>query len=119
MDASFTLVIFMIQRWVEMAYRRSTIYSIAFGVFLILHTAFFLAVLVLPMKFIGFVDFVKWLFEISGGSVLGDIICYIATFIITLVYVGILMKLIFIRYIEKLFYPVDQWLKDVFPKDHY
>ena len=102
-----------------MAYRRSTIYFIAFGVLWGLHAAFMLAVIILPAKFIGFVDFVGWMFELSGGSVLGNILCYIASFIISLVYVGILTKFIFIRYIDKIFYPVLEWLEDVFPKDHY
>ena len=71
------------------------------------------------MKFIPYGDFIDWMFGISGGSVLGDILCYIVAFLTSCVYVGILMKFIFIPYIDKIVYPVDQWLKDVFPKDHY
>jgi len=51
-----------------MAYRRSTIYFIPYGVLWIFTAALFVAVLVLPMKFIGLVDFVKWLFEISPNK---------------------------------------------------
>jgi len=102
-----------------MAYRRSQIYFIAFGVIFILNAAFFLAVLVLPKKSIPYGDLIGWMFGISGGSVLGDILYYIVAFLTACVYVGILMKLIFIPYIDKTLYPVDQWLKDVFPKDHY
>ena len=98
---------------------RSTIYFVTFGVLCILHAAFALALLWLPAKFMGFADFIDLVFGFGGGSVLGDILIYIVAFLTSCVYVGIFVKFVFVPYWGKILYPVDQWLKVVFPKDHY
>ena len=112
-------MLWVLRRWVEMAYRRSTIYFVACGVLYILHAAFALALLWLPAKFMGFADFIDLVFGFGGGSVLGDILIYIVAFLTSCVYVGIFVKFVFVPYWGKILYPVDQWLKDAFPKDHY
>jgi len=102
-----------------MAYLRSTIYFVTFGVLYILHAAFALALLWLPAKLMGFEDFIGLVFGFGGGSVLGDILIYIVAFFASCVYVGIFVKFIFVPYWGIILYPLGQWLKGVSPKDHY
>jgi hypothetical protein len=97
---------------------RSTIYFVAFGVLCILHAAFALALLWLPVKLLGFEDFIGLVFGFGGGSVLGDILIYIVAFLTSCVYVGIFVKFIFVPSWRIIFYPLGQWL-GVFSKDHY